>query len=209
VEPVAAGEPGNSPMIIINYLKQQNWWLAIPCFFFLWAFNSSLHSSGLSLLFAFSFMVCYSIKYAYKNNNKLIDLIKLLFYFIYFTTLLLTFNYFKDYHNRMLLIMAMPSLLFFIYHINFILHIKNYYMNDSSKKRISNFLIGFLIVQSIMTIGVGIWAITQKVEADKQKVLAMEAKNAAYNAQKESERLRIEIESIKKELIETKKTDSK
>ncbi|HSZ24119.1 MAG TPA: hypothetical protein VK766_00270 [Cytophagaceae bacterium] len=48
-----------------------------------------------------------------------------------------------------------------------------------------------LAFAAIMSIGIGIWAITQKVEADKQKDLALIAKNDAEKAQKEAEKQKL------------------
>jgi hypothetical protein len=61
-----------------------------------------------------------------------------------------------------------------------------------------------LAFAAIMSIGIGIWAITQKVEADKQKVEANKQKDLAVLAQKEAEKQKI-IAQKEKEAAELAK----
>mgnify|MGYP007080463840 CR=1 FL=1 len=50
-----------------------------------------------------------------------------------------------------------------------------------------------------MSMGVGIWAITHKVEADKQRTLALSAKEEAVMAQKEAEKFKKLYEGLVEE----------
>jgi hypothetical protein len=76
-----------------------------------------------------------------------------------------------------------------------------------------------LAFAAIMSIGIGIWAITQKVEADKQKVLALQAqkeateserlaliaKDAAVQAQKDAEEQKLIALAAKDEAVKAQK----
>jgi len=76
-------------MIVLKFLKQQNWWYVLLCIIFLILFQYVYINLAWSLAFATAFLIFYSLKFANKQDNLLIDQLKLAFYFLYFTSVLL------------------------------------------------------------------------------------------------------------------------
>jgi len=160
-------------MILLKFLKQQNWWYAIPCVVLLYLFQYMFLGLGWNLIFATCFLVCYSLKYANKQDNLFIDQLKLGFYFLYFTSILLLQNH-KEL-NRIVRL-SFPMILFFLYFYTLLIFYKRE-MEKQAKPIKNIYWISVFILQTMIMLSIGIWAITQKVEADKQKELALIERN--------------------------------
>lgn len=71
-------------MILLKFLRQQDWKYAISCIIFFLLFHF-INNLAASFFFVAAFMICYSLKFAGKYNNLFIDQLKLVYYFLYFT----------------------------------------------------------------------------------------------------------------------------
>jgi hypothetical protein len=176
-----------------KFLKQQDWKYAILCIFFLGCFtdhidllpNNIFHEYYLAwyLSSATGFLIFYSFKFAGKHNNLLIDQLKLVVYFLYFTVYLLFLN---D-HYRYAIAGIFFSILFYLYFYT----VLNFYiaeMEEKGKSIRKSLLYMIVVITTVFSLGIIIWGITQKVEAEKQKVLALRAKSEAEKAKEEAER---------------------
>jgi hypothetical protein len=183
-------------MIFIKFLKQQNWWYVVPCVIFLWLFQSTYHGVGWSLFFATAFLICYSLKFAEKQGNLFIDQLKLVFYFLCFTTV---FIYSDSWDMHRTIVMSFPVVGFYLYFYTLLLYYKRE-MENQGKIVKRAFWLPILLIQSFFMIGIGIWATTQKVEADKQKELAKMETRKAIEAKQEAEKYQ---ELYEKEKLKT------
>jgi hypothetical protein len=175
-------------MILFRYLKQQNWWYAIACavtlYLFYFFYTTSL---ALDFLFATVFIIAYSFKFGGKYNNELIDKFKLLYYFLFFTGCILGHEFEL---LQIITIESFPIVVFFLYSYSILIFYQREMEQKDKKVRTSTWLI-IMVAQTILLIGIVIWAITQKVEADKQKFLTQyeigKAEEAKYELMKANE----------------------
>lgn len=191
-------------MILWKFLKEQNWKYAILCIIFFSCFIGyidlyslqTVRINGMVIRFicATGFLICYSLKFAQKYNNLFIDRLKLVFYFFYFTVYILLV---KEGERDIMagLQYALPFFLFYLYFYTALLYYKRQMEEQGKSSRKSLYLL-IIVVQSILFLGIAVWAITQKVEAEKQKVLALAAKV-------EAEKIKEEAKKIKERAMET------
>ncbi|HVD97877.1 MAG TPA: hypothetical protein VNB90_06705 [Cytophagaceae bacterium] len=174
-------------MILIRFFKQQSWKYAVPCILFLllfldisipWTnFFIGKYYEAWHLLFATAFLICYSLKFAEKYNNLVIDRLKLFFYFLFFTAFLLA----PGRSFRSLVVECFPWFVFYLYFYSIlVLHQQEMQAQGKTTKRSSWLII--TIVQSVLILSIAVWAITQKVEAEKQKEQAVAAQIDAEKA---------------------------
>jgi len=193
------------PMIVFKYLKQQNWWYAIPCMALILLFNFFIDSLALSFLFATGFLICYSFKFANKYNNEWIDKLKLTYYFLYFTICILGS---QTETIQFIAIYSFPIFIYFLYFYSTLLFYRQE-MENSNQKTSNKPWIVIVVVQSVLLIGIVIWSITQKVEADKQKTLAIMAKDELVKSQRITEEAKIAAEQAKIEAIKEKENSER
>ncbi len=194
-------------MFLIRFFKQQDWRYAIPCLIFLGLFTHYIdlgsieflrnHDLALHFICATGFLICYSLKFARKHNNLLIDQLKMIFYFLFFTTYIL---FSEDNYIGRAIEMLLPVFLFYLYFYSLLIFYNEQMEAQGKSIRKPVWLI-VIIIQSIVVLGVIVWSITQKVEAEKQKVLAMTAKVAKdeleHQAIENEKRLEKEVEKYK------------
>ncbi len=191
-------------MIFLKFFKQQDWRYALPCIVFLLAFTEHIdlgsialirqHSLAWLFVCATGFLVCYSFKFSRKENNLLIDQLKIVFYFLYFTFNIL---FYEDRDLRNSMQWPLPGFLFYLYFYTLIL----YYMKETGNTIRRSIWFGIVLIQSNIILGLAIWAITQKIEADKQKVVALKAKEEAIKFEKQSILLNKEAEKQREEKL--------
>ncbi len=197
-------------MILLRFLKQQNWWYAVPCTIFLFSFLYAYTNLIELFIYATGFLICYSLKFAGKHNNEFIDRLKLFFYFLYFTCSILFVDY---YYIWGFIQIAFPWFIFYLYFYTILIFYKRD-MEEKDKNIKKSFWLTVVISQTLGILLVVVWAITQKVEADKQKVLAIEAQRIAAESAHKAEQakensLNAQEESLKQKLIaEQAKTEA-
>ena len=174
-------------MILLRFFKQQNWWYTIPSFIFLLSFIHIRTTLAESFIFATGFLICYSLKFAGKHNNEFIDRLKLFFYFLYFTCSILIVDSFDLWFIEQ----AFPWFIFYLYFYTILVFYKRD-MEEKDKNIKKSFWFTVVILQTVGILLIILWAITQKVEVDKQKTLALEAQRMAVESAHKAEQAREE-----------------
>jgi hypothetical protein len=187
-------------MILLRFFKQQNWWYVLSCILFLSLFNYyGKFSLGWEFFFATAFLISYSLKFAEKQNLNLIDFLKLFFYFIYITLCILEPNS----GDRDTINNSFPSFIFFLYCYSILYKYKQE-MEEQNKNIRKPYLFIIIGIQLILLLGIGVWAVTQKVEADKQKSLALQAQRIAAESDHKAAQAKESILTAQNECVKQK-----